>query len=604
MKIFHAIKRFFAPRSPEFAATGNVNQHGCSGGNVFIEHSVKEYLSWQRGLLRWLAAAAAGCFAATAFPPLNWSIAAFCSLTVLFLLARNLSAVKAALAGWLWGMGYALCSFFWLREINVVIPWLMMIVLGAYYIPMGWMAALANRYILLPPPVRAAGFSAQKSCRDFPLWRQLAWCLVMAGTLVIVEFLRSNVLPWNYLGVAFYKNTVFMQLVRITGVSGLSFLAALVNGALALAILTVVRQDPESGARKYRRPLPLLFAVVLLALVMAYGISSLQARRKEYKQFKHQVRLTMVQGNLHSGRYGGISAAERALKVYTDLTRTQIGIPTDVVIWPETAVAYPLRGRGDLGRLYRATVRTLSHEMNAPMLLGTLEFDESTVPPGSLNSAVLTDTRDILYYGYKAIYSKVHPVPFGEFVPMRRYLPDWVIKIIDMQRDLTPGKSMDPIALNENIRLGISICFEDVFAYISRAEAGRRANLLLVIADDAWYPTSSEPEQHLANSIARAIENNLPMVRCGNDSATCLISPGGEIIWSLAEAVKLGDGKAHRRGAGAATITVSVPSPEQQKQTFYSRFGEWVAALSAMIVVLALGSMLLSRLEFFRKLKK
>ena len=584
MKIFHAIRQFFSPQK-------------------LLEKSERNTLSRLRTFSRWLVIFLAGCFAAAAFPPLNWSIAAFTSLAILFLMARNYTAWKAAAAGWVWGMGYALCGFFWLREINVVIPWLMMFVLGAYYIPLGWMAAMANRYILLPPQVRKAGFSAQKSCRKFPFWRQMAWVLVMAGTLVTVEYLRSNVLPWNYFGVAFYKNTVLMQLVRITGVLGLSFAAALINAALALAVLTVAGRDEEKGRIVYNRPWPLLISMLLLALIMIYGIISLRERRREYAAYKNRTRLTLVQGNLPQQRYAGESAVRKALTVYTALTRTQVGVPTDGVVWPETAVAYPLRGRGDLGRLYRATVRVLSQEMQAPMLLGTLEYDESTNPPGSLNSAVLTDTRDILYYGYKAIYSKVHPVPFGEFVPMRRYLPEWVIKIIDMQRDLTPGKSLDPIKLNENVLLGISICFEDVFAYISRAEFMRKANLLLVIADDSWYPTSSEPEQHLANSIARAIENNLPMVRCGNDSATCLISPGGEIIWSLAEVMQFGDGHPHRRGAGAATITVAVPGEDQCRMTFYSRYGDWIAALSSLIVLLALGSMLFDRLEFFRKLK-
>ena len=202
---------------------------------------------------------------ATAFPPLNWTVSAFIALTILFLEARNRSPLKAAVAGWLWGMGYALCSFFWLREINVVIPWLMMIVLGAYYIPVGWTAAVANRYILLPPQVRKEGFSAQTAYRDFSLLRQIAWCLVTASSVVLVEYLRHTVLPWNYLGAAFYRNVVMMQTLRITGVSGLSMLAALVNTAAALALLTVARKDPEREIYRYRRPWPLLIMLVVLA---------------------------------------------------------------------------------------------------------------------------------------------------------------------------------------------------------------------------------------------------------------------------------------------------------------------------------------------------
>ncbi len=589
MKFFHTIKSFFSADIEPDAAVK-------LSGSEFVRFSKLRICG------HWLMLAAGGCLAATAFPPLNWTGSAFVSLAVLWLGVRNFSAFKAALGGWVWGMGYALCSFFWLREINPAVPWLMMVVLGAYYIPVGWTAAVANRYLLLPPEVSKRGFSAQTACRDFPLIRQIIWCLTCASSLVLVEYLRHTVLPWNYFSAAFYRNTVLMQMVRYTGTFGLSWLAAMFNAALALAILTVVRKDPESGRLRYRRPLVLMGMLVILALVMASGIVSLRERRKEYASFEHKVRMTLVQGNLHPGRYSNEEMGYKTLARYADLTRTQKGVPTDLVVWPETAIVYPLRGASEVSSVYRSLVRQLSAELNAPMLLGTLEFDESTNPPGSLNSAVLTDTRDVLYYGYRAIYSKVHPVPFGEFVPMRRYLPQWIINIIDMNRDLTPGKSLAPIELNENIRLGVNICFEDVFPYISRGEVMRNANVLLVISDDAWYPRSSEPEQHLANAIARAIETNLPMVRCGNDSVTCLISPAGEIIWSLAAEAQLGKGRPYDRGAGAATITVHAPGKEQMKMTFYTRYGDWIVALSAIFYALSVAEMLRKRLIFIKGL--
>ena len=268
MKFFPAIKSFFTASSAD------------KGEAELVGSEIKRF-SKIRSWCRWLAVFGSGCFAATAFPPLNFPVAAFTSLACLWLIVRNWSALKAALAGWLWGMGYALCGFFWLREINPAIPWLMMIVLGAYYIPAGWTAAVANRYILLSPEVRKKGFSAQTACRDFSLWRQIVWCLVCASSLVLVEYLRHMVLPWNYLGVAFYRNVVLMQSVRIAGVSGLSMLAALLNAALVLAVLTIARKDPESGALRYRRPLVLLGVLLIMAAARAYGIISLRERRKE-----------------------------------------------------------------------------------------------------------------------------------------------------------------------------------------------------------------------------------------------------------------------------------------------------------------------------------
>ena len=90
------------------------------------------------------------------------------------------------------------------------------------------------------------------------------------------------------------------------------------------------------------------------------------------------------------------------------------------------------------------------------------------------------------------------------------------------------------------------------------------------------------------------------MVRCGNDSVTCLITPAGEIIWSLAAEANLGKGRPFDRGAGAATITVHVPDKQQSAMTFYTRFGDWIVALAGIIFALALMEMLRNRVNFIR----
>ncbi len=546
-------------------------------------------LSWRRRLLHCAVLWGGGSALAAAFPPFNCTLLLFLALAVLLLEARNRSWWRAALAGWLWGMGYAFWSFLWLREIHPAIPWFMMVVLGGYYAPVGWAAAVLNRWLLLPEKIRAAGFSAQTGFRDFSVWRQLAWCTGVAATVVLVEYLRHAVLPWNYFGAGFWRNGVMLQLTRWTGIYGLSFLACFVNAAAALAVLTVARRTPD-GELRYRRPWPLLIGVGLLAGVMVFGVRSFRERQREYAANSRLVRLTLVQGNLSQRRFGGEDSAREALNAYTRLSLTQQGVPTDLVVWPETAINYPLRGSAEVCGEYRTQVRKLSEIFNVPLLVGTLEYDLSTVPPGLLNSAVLLDDRDMVRYGYRGMYSKVHPVPFGEFIPLRRYLPGWLIELIDMRRDLTPGTSLAPLELDSSVRLGINICFEDVFAYIARGEFWRGANLLLVITNDAWYPTSSEPEQHLANAIPRAVETNLPMVRCGNDSASCVISPAGQIIWSMAEALKFGDGTPAARGAGAATVTVRVTDPAQLRPTFYTCYGDWWVGVCAILLALELAA--------------
>ena len=539
-------------------------------------------LSLPHRLLRLLIVFGAGSAAALAMAPVNAVITLFLAPLPLLWFTRASGWKRGFFLGWLWGLGFGVWSFLWLREIFWAIPLLMAPVLGLYYGLFGFAAALASRWILLPPAVRERGFTAQEECRDYPVWRQMLWCTAVAAAFVTAEFLRSNVLPWNYFGVAFHRYSVMIQLARYTGVYGLSFLALFTAAAIALAVRTVSVRDPERGVYRYRRPWPLLTALTLLAGCVAFGNAELRRVRAEYAEAEHTLRVTLIQGGLSQRRFGGEDKAREALQTYVRLTHARLGDRSDLIVWPETAVPYPLRGGAPVCEEYRNAVRALATLAQAPMLVGTLEYDVSMRPPGSLNSAVLLDGRDMLRAGYLAQYDKVHPVPFGEFVPCRRYLPGWLVRMIDMQRDLTPGKSFVPVKVNNRVKLGVSICFEDVFPYIARQEFLRGANLLAVITNDAWYPTSSEPEQHLAHALFRAVETGLPMIRCGNDSASCVIAPTGEFLWSMSRACGFGDGRPFRRGAGSATTVLRVPDAGQLRPTVYTRYGDWFAWLCAI----------------------
>ena len=59
-------------------------------------------------------------------------------------------------------------------------------------------------------------------------------------------------------------------------------------------------------------------------------------------------------------------------------------------------------------------------------------------------------------------YDKVHLVPFGEFVPWRRYL-SWVSAIKQIPVDRTPGSSIHTITQPGLPSYGTPICFENAF---------------------------------------------------------------------------------------------------------------------------------------------
>jgi len=99
--------------------------------------------------------------------------------------------------------------------------------------------------------------------------------------------------------------------------------------------------------------------------------------------------------------------------------------------------------------------------------------------------------------------------------------------------------------------------------------------VLIVLSNDAWYPESSEPEQHLANAVMRAVETGLPMIRCGNNGGS------GVTTQSLLSSPETRPELLRGRGAGTVLLKVAAaPVP-----TFYVRYGEWFIALLAVIAL-------------------
>ncbi len=146
-------------------------------------------------------------------------------------------------------------------------------------------------------------------------------------------------------------------------------------------------------------------------------------------------------------------------------------------------------------------------------------------------------------------YDKVHIVPFGEFIPLNDTFPV-IGELVGMGRNLTPGKAFRPLDLTKDVRAGVMICYEDVFAYAARELVRNGANFLLVITNDAWYPTSTEPEQHYANAVLRTVETRLPMLRCGNSNYSVLIDQFGRTVDSVTKRIdpETGDARADAVG--------------------------------------------------------
>ena len=503
---------------------------------------------WWR-LLLFVLCGSGGLLYAAALPPLNWSFAAFvCLIPVLVFVSLERRWPLHFAAGWFWGWCHAVCAYSFLREIEWFIPWLLAPVMGLFPAVWALLAARILRPMVFPLAVDAAGIDDRKTYleRGPQVWRLVLLGLAAAALFTAIEFSRSRLFVWNDLSVTQYRTTWFIQLAALTGSYGVGFCVALVNSALYLLCFR----------RGWRATLILLGLVVLL-IGSGWWYSGMVAA--ENAAGKRAVwKVLAIQGDLSQRRNASLEQVVEALTVYEKLSVQALAATpdADAVIWPESAVPivyYSMldlagkRLKGEGGRLharYQETVKRIVRRRGLPLIFGALDMEEGAFilkreSPGATNSALMMGGDGILC----ARYDKFHRVPYGEYVPGRRLLPASWLAAIDMGRDIVPGQRLVPweIILQGrgdggeafSVRPGVVICYEGVFGYVTREQVRNGANVLLALSNDAWYPRSSEPEQHLANATLRAIECGVPMIRVGNNGGTGVLTPKGKFTQVL-----------------------------------------------------------------------
>ena len=533
-----------------------------------------------------------GALFATAFPPLNWGFVAWMALAPLHFIVARSTPRRAFGLGLLWGGAWALPSFFWFREIALPIPFAIAPVLALFPATWAGLTPILTRHILVPTNIQLDGFEVENAYKPSGL-RQTAAALVLAASWCALEWVRSWVftgLPWNFAGVSQWKMIPIIQIAEYTGVYGISFLIVYVNIALSMASGGIFGML-ETG--RYRRPIPLMVGMVLVMSTALVGFKSMLSwngtGRK--KGPSRQIVITAIQGNIPQCRFATEEEADKVLDQYLQLSELAILNKPDVMVWPETAVPLSYRGPGMYGVKYRSKVADLARRGKMRFVLGTIDYDYDHL-------ASYKDCKDVPAWNTVFMvgpdgklagrYDKTHLVPFGEYVPLGRFFP-WLVDMIGMGRGLSPGRHHTVFDFGKGARGGVCICYEDVFPEISRAFARNGANILLDITNDAWYPTSSESEQHLANSIFRAIETRRPLVRVGNSNGTCLVLPSGTITDSVVSKPET-DGTmtpmpmTQCRGFAPFKVEFNPDPP----LTFYSKYGDVFAWLCVVVLGAAL----------------
>ena len=315
---------------------------------------------------------------------------------------------------------------------------------------------------------------------------------------------------------------------------------------------------------------------VLASLLQRVSVNEIDLKRRCARQFEKTVdeRYELleslfvmndgfVQGNVEQSVKWNPDFQAATIDKYLRLSKGIIAQRPDIVVWPETALPFYFGHNKEMTDSVTKGLR----QMRTDFLFGSPAFTRKAKTVAYFNSAFLTDSNGDV----RGQYNKAHLVPFGEYVPLKRWLP-FLGKMVAQVGDFATGRVGDTITWR-NHRLGVLICYEAIFPYISRSVVNNGAALLINITNDAWYGTTAAPYQLFSMTVFRAVENRRALVRAANTGISGYIDPAGRVR-----------SKTGLYNEDAATSTV----PLLSERTFYTRYGDSFALLGiALVLVLA-----------------
>ncbi|MBI5188182.1 MAG: apolipoprotein N-acyltransferase [Nitrospirae bacterium] len=337
---------------------------------------------------------------------------------------------------------------------------------------------------------------------------------------VALEFLRSYALtgfPWSSIGYTQYKFLPLIQFTDITGIYGVSFFVVAVNGAIAdiLLIKKRIRDMPL---------FPLSHTVIGFSLLFLFSVSIFVYGYWRLGQERpgKQLRVSIVQGNIEQDKKWEPVFQNAVIETYKKLSVEAVSSSPVIIVWPETAVPFYFNA----DKLYTNQLIDFQQGLNTYLLFGSVLVKGQRGGRVLLsNSVVLLDRDGMVSY----IYDKIHLVPFGEYIPLRKilfFLDKLVVGVGDYIHGGSYLKAITPFGDFATV-----ICYEIIFPGLVRkfyAKGG--GDFIVTITNDAWFGRTTGPYQHFSMAVFRAIENRKPLIRAANTGISGFIDSNGRIL--------------------------------------------------------------------------
>ena len=352
---------------------------------------------------------------------------------------------------------------------------------------------------------------------------------------------------------------------------------------LVIALVTVLLAAVYGLWRKLCADAQLLKIFLGIGLTFCV-LSSLSPVLGSYANRGAPIKAAALQGNLSSKDKWADDSGTRSFNVYAGLTEQAAQQGADLIVWPETALAYHLFNASPnatkvapMDAVYDLVQRTDTTVL-VSTFVATTYFDP--------HAESLSTNAVIVFYPDRTfdenIYAKRMLVPFGEYVPWREFLVS-VIPILGeinmLENDLGRGEkavSVDTKTLGASV--GPIVCFDSIYEEPVRQTVATGAEIITLSTNDSWFSDSAAVYMHNNHAKFRAIENGRYLVRSANTGVSSIIAPDGRV---------LGEQDALTTGIVVADVyarDVQTPYNQVGYLLVWLSFGAQIALIIAQIV--------------------
>ncbi|MGO8670584.1 MAG: apolipoprotein N-acyltransferase [Capsulimonadaceae bacterium] len=494
------------------------------------------------------AAALAGLLFVACYPHLDWGWLAWVALAP-YLWALRGASIKSAVG---------LSITFGFVAFGGLLYWLGLVgghVLGPGLGVVVWLIAVVAQVLEVVAFGAGAAWLARRAS-------PAAWRWGVPALWTIWEWIRQLGqlgTSWGDLANTQHLCLPVLQLSKLTGPWGVTFLIVLVNAAVAEWIGTGSKQEPPAGRSE--------FSVAVLAILTVVALAGEYVVHVDRP--RPNVTVAALQPDINPNLTWTPAYASNTVQSYVEQGSRAGSAGATLVFWPEDTFPEYLRDDYALSWI----VREEAIQFHQTIFVGSPERDPSGGPEA--NSLIAVNPDGTL----GGSYMKRHLVPFGEYVPFRKWLPFLNALHLTLY-DRRFGAPVQPLFDTPVGPVGAVICYESSYPELTREQVARGAGLLGIVTDDTWYGRTAAPAQHAEFAALRAAETDRYVVRAAATGISEIVSPTGRVIASapLFRARLL-----LARVAIRSTITP------------YVRFGDWFIAFVLLTATLTLRDMVRTR---------